>query len=118
MLSQYKFYSLIKGSIINLILNQPKYDSTSFHFSHTALRDSYISSFMILTYLNSLDAKHYVHQDSCALSCIGTRDHPYNSLDQAITSLGSGTFEIVLLGDEAIVSSFVTVPSGSNYTIR
>ena len=77
-----------------------------------------ISSFVMLTYKDSLDAEYYVRQDSCVSFCIGSRDHPYNSIDQAITSLGPGTFEIVLLGDEAIVDSSITVPSGSNYTIR
>ena len=66
----------------------------------------------------SLGAQHYINQDNQNTSPDGSHENPFISLNQAVDTLQSGVFELILLGEKLLITSPITIPPKSNYQIR
>lgn len=67
---------------------------------------------------HSQETIYYINQNNPSNSPDGTENNPYASLAEAIQGAGSGQFEFVLLGDNITLNTDLSIPTGSNYTIR
>ncbi len=63
-------------------------------------------------------ATFYIDETNKTENPDGSRDRPFNSLDEAAFRLYLGTFDIILLGQSITITSQVNFPSGSVCIIR